>query len=143
MDALNEISKNSERIADLLGFIDGVTEKKAEELTNLDEAISLNKKTKEQLDQELERIRKRHADEIDRLTEDISNKQKVLEAVEAELEAAKVERDKARKEHNDFVTFKMTADKALKAKEDSLLEREKSLEETVNEIKRRRGILGI
>lgn len=66
-----------------------------------------------------------------------------LNGLTKKIETAKAELEGIKKKHAQFMNYQIKAEKALRAREQSILEREKTLEEIIGQAKRRTSIIGI
>lgn len=141
MDNLQTINNASDAISAALKSINDETQLKLEALQKLCEDI-------DQKTNELEKINKdtlaqyaKHESDTSVLVEKRKNAEKLLKKTQKDLVEAKNTLETTIKKHNDFMDYQARAEKALSARENSILKREESLEATIALSRRRKGIL--
>jgi ABC-type transporter Mla subunit MlaD len=141
VDALQEILNSAEHISSNVHKINDFVRKKTEEVTDLDEEIAEKQRSLGKLSEQTEQAKKEYAETVEQLESNRNVAEKELERVAKLLEDAKNELKNTELKHNQFIEYQIRAEKALKAKDDSLMTRQLQLEEDERAFKRRNSVL--
>lgn len=143
MDALLSLKEGVSLIESSLVLLQEITDNKTKDLN-----ANVDKLEEVKVELELVNIdiqKNRQALKDLQLTSKISSDALKIELdkVIEQTETATDELEAVKKKHTQFVSYQIKAEKALRAREQSIIEREKTLEEIIGQAKRRTSIIGI
>lgn len=142
MDVQQKLSEGASLIQSALQSVEESCAKKRAELDVLVEDVE--KKTAELalLNGNIENSRIEQAKVVATYREAAEEAADKLKKLADEVMAAETELAAVKRKHKQFMDYQVKAEKALKSREQAILEREKTLEEIIGQAKRRTSILG-
>lgn len=144
MDAAAE-KQLSEGIALIRQVLEGLTDTSLGKLAELEQLAKDIQASQTELEAVNAASNKAHTDLKNTLAENAKKiEASTGELTDLELQIAGAEKELAdiKKKHAEFTAYHLRAQKALDAREQSLLEREKALDEAIGQARRRASILG-
>lgn len=141
MDVQQSLSDGIKLIQAELDRYTKVCADRKEQLQSLMNSIAIADDRLSSANKETERVILENKAALSGMMITIDEKQHELKKVEYALLTAKSELDVTIKKQAQFMQYQSRAQKALQARENSILEREKELEETAELVKRRHSIL--
>lgn len=141
MDVQQSLSDGIKLIQAELDRYTKVCADRKEQLQSLMNSIAIADDRLSSANKETERVILENKAALSGMITTIDEKQRELKKIDLALLTAKSELDATIKKQAQFMQYQSRAQKALQARENSILEREKELEETAELVKRRHSIL--